>query len=66
MDRKDQRHLDELARWRQEREYLEKWLQKAMTGFLEKAQRSFDGMLTSIKERNAEEESSSGEEANDE
>jgi hypothetical protein len=34
MDRKDQRHLDELARSRQERESMTKWLQKVMSNFI--------------------------------
>lgn len=62
LDRKDQRHLDELARWRQERESMTKWLQKIMSDFIKESKRTFDEMLSSIKEKDAEEESSSNEE----
>ena len=62
MDRKDQRHLDELARSRQERESMTKWLQKVMSNFIKEAKQSFDEMLTSLKEKGMEEESSSSEE----
>jgi hypothetical protein len=62
MDRKDQRHLDELARSRQERESMTKWLQKVMSNFIKEAKQSFDEMLASLKEKGMEEESSSSEE----
>lgn len=64
MDRKDQRHLDELARSRQERESMTKWLQKVMSNFIKEAKQSFDEMLASLKENGIEEEeeSSSSEE----
>ena len=62
MDRKDQRHLDELARSRQERESMTKWLQKVMSNFIKEAKQSFDEMLASLKEKGMEEEESSSSE----
>ena len=62
MNRKDQRHLDELARWRQERESMTKWLQKVMSNFIKEAKQSFDEMLASLKEKGMEEEESSSSE----